>query len=111
MKKRRPNEDDAINMVPAWDVLTSVGVTGMQMVEAIEYGDYEVGFGNLLDLARQMDAALQVLASFSIDNEKLLRLVLVEVPPNIVSIRAKNPLYQKDMGVPPSDEGDTSHGD
>jgi hypothetical protein len=107
MKRKRPTEDAIVESISAWEVLASVGICAMQMIESIQYAEHSDDWSVLEDLAHQMDGALVVQAQFCMENERLLKLINVELPPNMVTIRTKNPLFRSHRKESTDDESDS----
>lgn len=107
MRKKRPTEEKSINLVSAWDVTAAVGIVAMQIVESVQYAEHSDNWTVLENLAEQLDSAIFMQAAFCMENERLLRLISVEVPPNMAVIRVRNPMYTgRDAKLSP--DGDSS---
>lgn len=104
MKKQRPTEEKATAHVSLNDVFTAVGVVGMQIVEHVQFADHSFVDKTLDELVKKFNTQLQVMACACIEYEELFNIVMVELPPNIVGIKTKNPLYVGDVTEPSYDD-------
>lgn len=104
---KRPTEDKSLRYVSVWDVLLSVGVNIEMLSEFAQYGESAWVDPTTLDLIRTLSTANEMLSACAIDYEGLFKTAQVELPPNIVQVRMKNPLYEGDTTKPTyDDEGD-----
>ena len=104
MRTKRPTEDKTIRYVSGWDVTAAVGITCMQLIENIQYADGIRTNESLVDLSKQLDNAIHMQAQFCMENQRLLKLIMVELPPNLAAIKVKNPLYDEEAAKRYSDE-------
>lgn len=102
MKKKRPTEEQSLHHVSAWDILASLGINCEMLEEHLRFAtDFDID-QRLNELLRNLSNSNEMMALFVIENEKLLRLVMVELPPNMAAIKIRNPLYSG--ASKPSDE-------
>lgn len=106
MKRKRPVEEQILQHVSVWDVTTSVGIVGMQIVEHVQFADRSYDDPTLDELVKTFETQLNVLANTCTEYETLFRIAMTELPPGYAGMKMKNPLYQG----PTEEPSDKSNG-